>query len=79
MGMLNEQTPYFAPEVWEVTVLGVPYRFQVPQRSKAVTLALKEFVEQNPEIDLSLSILRSKVRTRSISAEELLMENAAHG
>ena len=77
--MLNEQTPYFAPEVWEVTILGVPFRFQVPQRSKGVTLALKEFVEKNPEVDLSLSILRSKVRTRSISAEELLMENAANG
>ena len=77
--MLNEQTPYFAPEVWEVTILGVPFRFQVPQRSRAVTLALKEFVEKNPEVDLSLSILRSKVRTRSISAEELLMENAANG
>ena len=77
--MLNEQTPYFAPEVWEVTILGVPFRFQVPQRSKAVTLALKEFVEKNPEVDLSLSILRSKVRTRSISADELLMENGANG
>jgi hypothetical protein len=77
--MLNEQTPYFAPEVWEVTILGVPFRFQVPQRSRAVTLALKEFVERNPEVDLSLSILRSKVRTRSISAEELLMERAANG
>jgi hypothetical protein len=62
--------------VWEVTLLGFTYRFQALQRAKAVTLALNAFLEENPQVDLSLSILRTKVRTRSISSEELLLEKA---
>jgi len=62
--------------VWEVTLLGSTYRFQVLQRARAVTLALNAFQADNPEVDLSLSVLRTKVRTRSISSEELLLEKA---
>ena len=76
---MNKETPYFTSEVWEVTVLGTSYRYRIPNRSKAVTLALNQFIEDNPQIDLSLSILRTKVRTRSISSEELLMENVING
>ena len=62
--------------VWEVTILGSNYRFQALQRARAVTLALNAFQADNPGVDLSLSVLRTKVRTRSISSEELLLEKA---
>ena len=72
---MNDNTLLLGP-VWEVTVLGSTYRFQALQRARAVTLALNTFQVDNPEVDLSLSVLRTKVRTRSISSEELLLEKA---
>jgi hypothetical protein len=77
-GMMKEQLPYLKSTVWEVLILGLSYRVEVPQRSKAVTLALNSFLEENPELGLSLSVLRTKVRTRFISSEELLLERALH-
>jgi hypothetical protein len=74
--MMKEQLPYLKTTVWEVSILGSSYRVEVPQRSKAVTLALSSFLEDNPDVDLSLSVLRTKVRTRFISSEELLLEKA---
>ena len=72
---MNDNTLLLGP-VWEVTGLGSTYRFQALQRARAVTLALNTFQVDNPEVDLSLSVLRTKVRTRSISSEELLLEKA---
>ena len=69
---------YFSDSVWEVTLLGFSYRYKVAQRSKAVTLALNEYMDENPKNDLSLSILRTKARTRFISEEELLLESATN-
>lgn len=67
---------YFSDSVWEVSVLGSLYRYGVSQRSKAVTLALNEYMRENPSTEISLSILRTKVRTRSISKQDLNLERA---
>ena len=72
---MNDNT-LLSGAVWEVSLLGSAYRFKAPQRAKAVTLALIAFLEENPQVDLSLSVLRTKVRTRCISSEELLLERA---
>ena len=71
---MREKIPFVNTAVWEVTILGQTHRIRVPNRSKAVTEALNIFVQENPEVDFSLSILRTKVRTRLISSEELLLE-----
>ena len=67
---------YFSDSVWEVSVLGSLYRYGVSQRSKAVTLALNEYMRENPSTEISLSILRTKVRTRSIYKQDLNLERA---
>ena len=72
---MNDKT-LLSEIIWEVSLLGCTYRFQVPQRAKAVTLALNAYQEENPNTDISLSVLRTKVRTRFISLEDLLLEKA---
>ena len=78
-GEMTEKIPFVNTAVWEVTILGRTQRIVGPNRSKAVTEALNTFVKENPGIDFSLSILRTKVRTRLISREELLLEKALNG
>ena len=78
-GEMTEKIPFVNTAVWEVTILGQTQRIMSPNRSKAVTEALNTFVKENPEVDFSLSILRTKVRTRFISREELLLEQALNG
>jgi len=78
-GAMTDKIPFLNTAVWEVTILGQTQRIISPNRSKAVTEALNIFVKGNPEVDFSLSNLRTKVRTRLISKEELLLEKTLNG
>ena len=59
---------------YDVTIFGRVYRILAITRSKAVTDALKKFMEDVPDVNMPLSIIRKRAGTKVVDEEQELVQ-----
>ncbi len=63
-------------EQFDVTIFGRTYRISSSNRSKAVTEAIALFIQDYPNHNMPLSVLRKRVETKQVDIQsELLKEH----
>ncbi len=59
---------------YDTTIYGQTYRTKGITRSKAVTDAINLFIQDYPNFNMPLNILRKKVNTKRVDLEDELVE-----
>ncbi len=59
---------------YDVTIFGHTYRVSSITRSKAVTEVLNRYIKDFPDVNMPLSILRTKAKTRVVDEEQELVQ-----
>ena len=61
--------------VYDVTIFGETYGVSGDTRSRAVTTALERYMGDHPNTEWTLSILRSRCKTRVVDSESELLDD----